>query len=151
MGDTFADYMKNDLKFTDQDLASLGFYQTNSEGNGYGFLGYTAPSQDPGWWGKGGYLDTGLGIGQLALGGLNAFTGLQQLDLGRKQFGFAKDAFNAQLGNSIQNYRNAAANARRVAFAAQGANAPSVFGTTSQDAAGNQYANDVSKNMVTKV
>ena len=80
MAETFSDYMQS-LGFTDQDLASNGFWQTNSNGNGYGFLGFEAPGQNPGWWGKGGYLDTGLGFGQLALGGLNALTGLQQLQL----------------------------------------------------------------------
>lgn len=151
MAQTFADYFVDDLGWDRSELPSLGFYQTNSNGNGYGFLGFEDPSKSTGWWGKGGYIDTGLGIGQLALGGLNAWNAMNQLDLARKQFGFAKNSFNAQLGNSIKNYENAAANARRVAFALQGDYAPSVFGTKSQKEAGDQYAKEVTNGMVRKV
>lgn len=103
------------------------------------------------WLGNNGVLPTAFG-GLSALGGLaNAYTGLQQLGLARKQFGFAKDAFNAQLGNSITNYGNAAANARRVAYALQGDYAPRAFGTNSQQQAGENYKKEVTKDMVRSV
>lgn len=121
-------------------------------------IGYTASSWNNGnngngwsWLGNNGVIPTAFG-GLQALGGLaNAYTGLQQLGLARKQFGFAKDAFNAQLGNSITNYGNAAANARRVAYALQGDYAPRAFGTNSQQQAGENYKREVTNGMVRSV
>ena len=150
MAETFSDYMKS-LGFTDQDLASNGFWQTNSNGNGYGFLGFEAPGQNPGWWGKGGYLDTGLGIGQLALGGLNAFTGLQQLQLARDQFDLSKNVANANLNNSVENYYNAIKNANRVGYALQGGYAKKAYGANSQEAAATNAAEEATKNLTRHV
>ena len=150
MAETFSDYMKS-LGFTDQDLASNGFWQTNSNGNGYGFLGFEAPGQNPGWWGKGGYLDTGLGIGQLALGGLKALTGLQQLQLARDQFDLSKNVANANLNNSVENYYNAIKNANRVGYALQGGYAKKAYGANSQEAAANNAAEEATKNLTRHV
>ena len=150
MAETFADYMKS-LGYSDQDLASNGFWQTNSNGQGYGFLGFEAPNQNSSWFGNNGYLPTAF-MGLQALGGLaNAYTGLQQLGLANKQYNFAKDAFNAQLGNSIENYGNAAANARRVAYALQGGYARNAFGGKSQKEAGDDYRAEVTRNMTRSV
>ena len=150
MAETFADYMKS-LGYSDQDLASNGFWQTNSNGQGYGFLGFTDPNQGNSWLGNNGILPTAFGGLQALSGVLNGITGMQQLGLANKQYNFAKDAFNAQLGNSIENYRNAAANARRVAYALQGGYARNVFGGQSQKEAGNSYGDEVTRNMTRSV
>lgn len=103
------------------------------------------------WFGKNGYLPTAF-MGLQALGGvLNGITGLQQLGLANKQYNFAKNAFNAQLGNSIENYGNAAANARRVAYALQGGYARNAFGGKSQKEAGDDYRAEVTRNMTRSV
>ena len=103
------------------------------------------------WFGNNGVLPTAF-MGLQALGGLaNAYTGLQQLGLANKQYNFAKNAFNAQLGNSIENYGNAAANARRVAYALQGGYARNVFGGKSQKEAGDDYRAEVTRNMTRSV
>ena len=108
-------------------------------------------SNSASWFGNNGILPTVFG-GFQALGGvLNGITGMQQLGLANKQYNFAKNAFNAQLGNSIENYRNAAANARRVAYALQGGYARNVFGGQSQKEAGNAYGDEVTRNMTRRV
>ena len=151
MAQTFADYFVNDLGFDRAELPKLGFYDTNSNGQGYGFLGYTDPNQGSSWFGNNGILPTVFG-GFQALGGiLNGITGMQQLGLANKQYNFAKNAFNAQLGNSIENYGNAAANARRVAYALQGGYARSAFGGKSQKEAGDDYRAEVTRNMTRSV
>ena len=151
MAQTFADYFTNDLGWDKSDLPALGFYNTNSNGNGYGFLGFEAPGQNPGWWGKGGYLDTGLGIGQLALGGLNALTGLQQLQLARDQFDLSKNVANANLNNTVENYYNAIKNANRVGYALQGGYARKAYGANSQEAAATNAADEATKNLTRHV
>ena len=150
MAQTFADYMKS-LGYTDQDLASNGFWQTNSNGNGYGFLGFEDPSQSTGWLGKGGIIDTGLGIGQLVLGGLGAWNAMNQLDLARQQTRFARNAFNAQLNNSIVNYGNAIKNATNLGWALQGSYAKNAYGANSQEQAANKAYYNATKDFTRTV
>lgn len=150
MAETFSDYMKS-LGFTNQDLASNGFWQTNSNGNGYGFLGFTDPSQGNSWLGGQGILPVAFG-GLQALGGLaNAYTGLQQLQLARDQFDFSKNVANANLNNSVENYYNAIKNANRVGYALQGGYAKKAYGANSQEAAATNAADEATKNLTRHV
>lgn len=151
MAQTFADYFVNDLGFDRAELPKLGFYDTNSNGQGYGFLGFEDPNKSNNLWGNNGIIPTILGGAQTVIGGLNAWNGMKQIELANKQYNFARNAFNAQLGNSIENYRNAAANARRVAYAALGGYARNAFGGMSQKEAGNAYGDEVTRNMTKRV
>ena len=129
-------YFTSDFFNNNQDLFNKWGYNTNGGSS---------------WFGSNGYLPTAF-MGLQALGGvLNGITGMQQLGLANKQYNFAKNAFNAQLGNSIENYGNAAANARRVAYALQGGYARSAFGGKSQKEAGDDYRAEVTRNMTRSV
>ena len=138
------------------DTADGGFKPTyftpdffNNNQNLFNKWGYDTGNSS--WFGNNGVLPTVFG-GFQALGGiLNGITGMQQLGLANKQYNFAKDAFNAQLGNSIENYGNAAANARRVAYALQGGYARNAFGGRSQKEAGDDYRAEVTRNMTRSV
>ena len=151
MAQTFADYFVNDLGWDRTDLPALGFYNTNSNGNGYGFLGFEDPSQSTGWLGKGGIIDAGLGIGQLVLGGLGAWNAMNQLDLARQQTRFARNAFNAQLNNSIVNYGNAIKNATNLGWALQGKYAKNAYGADSQEQAANKAYYNATKDLTRTV
>lgn len=146
----FSDYMKT-LGYTDQDLATNGFWQTNSNGNGYGFLGFTDPSQGNSWLGGQGILPTAFQGLQALTGGLNAFTGLQQLALAKDQYNLAKNVANANLNNSVENYYNAIKNANRVGYALQGGYAKKAYGANSQEAAATNAAEEATKNLTRHV
>lgn len=146
----FSDYMKT-LGYTDQDLATNGFWQTNSNGNGYGFLGFNAPNEGTGWFGPNGYLATGFQGLQALTGIANAINGFQQLGLAQKQYNLAKNVANANLNNSVENYYNAIKNANRIGYALQGGYAKKAYGANSQEAAATNAAEEATKNLTRHV
>lgn len=122
------------------DLSGLLNYNTS---NG---LGSNAGGTN--WFGSGGILNT---LGGLALGGLSAYTGLQNLSLSKKQLGLARDQFafekglaNRNLANHAQTINNTYNNAATVAAGMVGSLNPD--GTIGQtDAATAQRIQDSAK------
>lgn len=72
------------------------------------------------WVGKGGYLDTGAGVVNALSAGLGAYTGLQQLGLAKKQFGFEVANTNRNVFNQGTLANNAMDNATNVGLALAG-------------------------------
>jgi len=72
------------------------------------------------WFGQNGYLNAGAGI-LSALGGLaNAYTGLQQLDLAKDEFGFNKALAQRNLANQADLINEQRLNAANVGLALAG-------------------------------
>lgn len=118
-----------------------------------GKIGDTVDGWSNGWnWlGNNGILPTTFMGLQTLTGGLNALTGLQQLQLARDQFDFSKNVANANLNNSVENYYNAIKNANRVGYALQGGYARKAYKADSQEAAATNAADEATKNLTRHV
>ena len=143
----------NALGLSNYDLNQLGFGQAKGVDltgwdvapgkNGGGFLS--------GVFGDKGLLPTLLDVGQLAIGGLSAWNGMNMVDLARRQLGFAERTANANLNNSVENYYNAIKNANRVGYALQGSYAKKAYGADSQELAATKAAEEATKNLTRHV
>ena len=138
------------------DIADGGFKPTyftpeffNDNQQLFSNWGYNTSNYD--WFGKNGILPTSfMGLQALA-GGLNAWNGMNMVNLARKQLGFARNVANANLNNSVENYYNAIKNANRVGYALQGGYARKAYGANNQELAATKAADEATKNLTRHV